>query len=229
MGHETNLLTLLASGLVLAFVLGAIAHRVRLSPLVGYLVAGMLVGPFTPGYEADTGLAMQLGEIGVVLLMFGVGLHFSVEDLREVRRVALPWALVPIAVAGALGALVGRWEAWSWSQSAVFGLCLSVASTVVMLRALEEHRIVDTRRGKGAIGWLIVEDLVMVIVLVLLPVFGHRPGAAAQSVSAGQLAQALGLTLLKLALFTAVVMVVGRRVVPWCLRKVAGTGSRELF
>jgi CPA2 family monovalent cation:H+ antiporter-2 len=228
MGHETNLLTLLASGLVLAFVLGAIAHRVRLSPLVGYLVAGMLVGPFTPGYSADTGLAMQLGEIGVVLLMFGVGLHFSVEDLRAVRRVALPWALLPIAIACALGSLVGRWEGWSWNQSAVFGLCLSVASTVVMLRALEEHRIVDTKRGKAAIGWLIVEDLVMVLVLVLLPVFGRKAGAPAEEISAAKLAGSLGLTILQLGLFTMVV-VVGRRLVPWILRKVAGTGSRELF
>jgi CPA2 family monovalent cation:H+ antiporter-2 len=228
MGHETNLLTLLAAGLVLGFVLGAIALRLRLSPLVGYLVAGMLVGPFTPGFEADASLAMQLGEIGVVLLMFGVGLHFSIEDLREVRRVALPWALFPIAFACALAALVGRWEGWSWSQSAVFGLCLSVASTVVMLRALEDHRIVETRRGKAAIGWLIVEDLVMVLVLVLLPVFGHKAGAP-EAVSAAKLAEALGLTFVKLALFTVVVVVVGRRLVPWILRKVAGTGSRELF
>jgi CPA2 family monovalent cation:H+ antiporter-2 len=165
----------------------------------------------------------------VVLLMFGVGLHFSIEDLREVRRVALPWALFPIAFACALASLVGRWEGWSWSQSAVFGLCLSVASTVVMLRALEEHRIVETRRGKAAIGWLIVEDLVMVLVLVLLPVFGRKAGAPDEAVSAAKLAEALGLTFLKLALFTVVVVVVGRRLVPWILRKVAGTGSRELF
>src|SRR6478735_4801590 len=230
MGHETNLLTLLAAGLVLAFVLGAIALRLRLSPLVGYLIAGMLVGPFTPGYEADTGLAMQLGEIGVVLLMFGVGLHFSVEDLGKVRKLALPWALIPIAAGTAIGSLIGRWAGWSWGQSAVFGLCLAVASTVVMLRALEEHRIVDTRRGKAAIGWLIVEDLVLVLVLVLLPVFGRKAGApASEGIDAVKLAEALGLTVLKLALFTVLVVVVGRRLVPWILRKVAGTGSRELF
>jgi CPA2 family monovalent cation:H+ antiporter-2 len=228
MGHETNLLTLLAAGLVLAFVLGAIAHRLRLSPLVGYLVAGMLGGPFTPGYEADTDLAMQLGEIGVVLLMFGVGLHFSVEDLAEVRRVALPWALLPIAFAAGLGAVLARWFGWPWGQCAVFGLCLSVASTVVMLRALEDHRLVDTRRGKAAIGWLIVEDLVMVVVLVLLPVFSRKVGAP-QDLDAAKLAEALGLTIAKLLLFTGVVLVVGRRFVPWLLRKVAGTGSRELF
>jgi len=226
MGHETELLTLLAGGLVLAFVLGAIAHRFRLSPLVGYLLAGVLIGPFTPGYEADTGLAAQLGEIGVVLLMFGVGLHFSVDDLKAVRRVALPWAALPIAAASALGAILARYFFdWRWQEAAVFGLCLSVASTVVMLRALEEHRLVDTSRGKSAIGWLIVEDLAMVLVLVLLPVFGRRIGAEAPP----SLGAALGLTLLKLALFTAMVMLVGRRVVPWILRKVAGTGSRELF
>jgi CPA2 family monovalent cation:H+ antiporter-2 len=227
MGHETELLTLLAGGLVLAFVLGALAHRLRLSPLVGYLLAGVLVGPFTPGYEADTGLAAQLGEIGVVLLMFGVGLHFSVADLKEVRRIALPWALVPIAVAATLGGLLARGFGWDVMESVVFGLCLSVASTVVMLRALEEHRLLDTARGKAAIGWLIVEDLAMVLVLVVLPVFGKQlPGAHEEQ---RPLWEALGLTFLKLALFTAVVVVVGRRLVPWILRKVAGTGSRELF
>jgi CPA2 family monovalent cation:H+ antiporter-2 len=229
MVHETELLTLLAGGLVLAFVLGAFAHRVRLSPLVGYLLAGVLVGPFTPGYEADTGLAAQLGEIGVVLLMFGVGLHFSVDDLKSVRRIALPWALVPIAVATFLGALLARSGlGWEVEPSLVFGLCVSVASTVVMLRALEEHRLLDTARGKSAIGWLIVEDLAMVIVLVVLPVFGKRAAAVA-GVAPPSLLQALALTFLKLALFVAVVMVVGRRLVPWILRKVAGTGSRELF
>jgi CPA2 family monovalent cation:H+ antiporter-2 len=146
-----------------------------------------------------------------------------------VRKLALPWALIPIAAGAALGSLVGRWEGWSWGESVVFGLCLAVASTVVMLRALEEHRIVDTRRGKAAIGWLIVEDLVMVLVLVLLPVFSRKAGAPADAIDATRLAEALGLTLLKLGLFTVIILVVGRRFVPWCLRKVAGTGSRELF
>jgi CPA2 family monovalent cation:H+ antiporter-2 len=226
MGHETELLTLLAGGLVLAFVLGALAHRFRLSPLVGYLIAGVMIGPFTPGYEADAGLAVQLGEIGVVLLMFGVGLHFSVADLKAVRGLAMPWATLPIASTSALGALVAHYFfGWDWQPAAVFGLCLAVASTVVMLRALEEHRLVDTSRGKSAIGWLVVEDLAMVLVLVLLPVFGKQLGGEAQR----SLGAALGLTALKVALFTAMVMVVGRRVVPWILRKVAGTGSRELF
>src|SRR4249919_2841622 len=229
MHHETTLLTLLAAGLVLAFVLGAIAHRLRLSPLVGYLVAGVLVGPFTPGYEADTGLASQLGEIGVVLIMFGVGLHFSVEDLREVRRIALPWAALPMAAAAGLGTLVGAWQGWTWPHALVFGLCLSAASTVVLLRALEDHRLLDTQRGKAAIGWLIVEDLVMVIVLVVLPVFGRKALGAGADFDFRTLVEALGLTMLKLAAFTVVVVVVGRRLVPWSLRKVAGTGSRELF
>ncbi len=230
MPHETSLLTLLAAGLVLAFALGTLAHRFKLSPLVGYLVAGVLVGPFTPGYEADTDLASQLGEIGVVLLMFGVGLHFSVADLKAVRKVALPWALLPIAFGSALGALVGRWLGWSWGTGVVFGLCLSVASTVVLLRALEDNRLLDTRRGKTAIGWLIVEDLVMVLVLVLLPPIGRALSAdASAGLDLRALGEALGLTVLKLALFTGVIVVVGRRFVPWVLRKVAGTGSRELF
>src|SRR4249919_539527 len=227
MTHESNLLSLLAAGLVLAFALGALAHRLRLSPLVGYLLAGVMVGPWTPGYEADAGLASQLGEIGVVLLMFGVGLHFSVDDLKQVRRIALPWALLPIVAATSLGALVAHgFFGWDTSACLVFGLCLAVASTVVMLRALEEHRLLDTKRGKAAIGWLIVEDLAMVLVLVLLPVFARDAGGGEAPRGLGA---ALGLTLLKLALFTAVIVVVGRRFVPWILRKVAGTGSRELF
>jgi CPA2 family monovalent cation:H+ antiporter-2 len=226
MTHEPALLSLLAAGLVLAFALGALAHRLKLSPLVGYLLAGVAVGPFTPGFEADTGLAVQLGEIGVVLLMFGVGLHFSVRDLKAVRKVALPWAAVPIAIASSLGALVASvLFDWDTAAGVVFGLCLGISSTVVMLRALEEHRLVETTRGKAAVGWLIVEDLVVVLVLVLLPVFGRQLGGEAER----SLGAALGVTALKLALFTALVVVVGRRVVPWILRKVAGTGSRELF
>jgi CPA2 family monovalent cation:H+ antiporter-2 len=229
MDHEASLLTLLAAGLVLAFALGSLAHHFKLSPLVGYLLAGVLVGPFTPGYEADTGLATQLGEIGVVLLMFGVGLHFSVDDLKQVRKVALPWALLPIALGTAMGAALGRWLGWPWGQGVVFGLCLAVASTVVLMRALEDNRLLDTRRGKTAIGWLVVEDLAMVLVLVLLPVFGRRYGQEADAVDAVALAKALGLTVVKLLAFTAVIVVVGRRVVPWILRKVAASGSRELF
>ncbi len=230
MTHEASLLTLLAVGLVLAFALGTLAHRLRLSPLVGYLMAGVLVGPFTPGFVGNAALAGQLAEIGVVLLMFGVGLHFSVADLRQVRAVALPWAVLPIAVATGLGALLAHFLGWTWFQGIVFGLCLSVASTVVLLRALEDHRLLDTRRGKSAIGWLIVEDLVMVLVLVLLPVFAKAlSGKAGGAFDTQMLLRALGVTAVKLALFTALVMLVGRRLVPWILRKVAGTGSRELF
>jgi CPA2 family monovalent cation:H+ antiporter-2 len=231
MNHDTSLLTLLAGGLVLAFILGSIAHRFKLSPLVGYLLAGVLVGPFTPGFVGNAEIAGQLAEIGVVLLMFGVGLHFSVADLKAVRKVALPWSVLAIAVGTGLGALLARWFGWSWGQGLVFGLCLSVGSTVVLLRALEDNRLLDTRRGKTAIGWLIVEDVVMVLVLVLLPVFGRtREGAAAGGeLDMSALFEALGLTVLKLAAFTAVVVLVGRRLVPWILRRVAGGGSRELF
>src|SRR5918993_2397934 len=229
MDHEASLLTLLAAGLVLAFVLGSIAHRFKLSPLVGYLLAGVLVGPFTPGYEADTALASQLGEIGVVLLMFGVGLHFSVDDLKAVRKVALPWAIIPILAGTAMGAALGHWLGWPWDESIVFGLCLSVASTVVLMRALEDNRLLETRRGKTAVGWMVVEDVLMVLVLVMLPVFGRRYGQEAAAIDLDVLARALGFTVLKLAAFTAVIVVVGRRVVPWILRKVAANGSRELF
>jgi CPA2 family monovalent cation:H+ antiporter-2 len=231
MNHDTSLLTLLAGGLVLAFLLGSIAHRLKLSPLVGYLLAGVLVGPFTPGFVGNAEMAGQLAEIGVVLLMFGVGLHFSVDDLKAVRKVALPWSVLAIAAGTGLGALLARGFGWSWGQGLVFGLCLSVGSTVVLLRALEDNRLLDSRRGKTAIGWLIVEDVVMVLVLVLLPVFGRtREGAAAGGeLDMSTLFEALGLTVLKLVAFTAVVMLVGRRLVPWILRRVAGGGSRELF
>jgi len=170
MPHETPLVALLAGGLVLAFILGSMAHRLRLSPLVGYLLAGVVVGPFTPGFVGDLAIAAQLAEIGVILLMFGVGLHFSLDDLRAVRRIAFPWAMLPIAFGTLLGWGLALGMGWSSWQGVVFGLALSVASTVVLLRALEDHRLVDTARGKTAIGWLIVEDLVMVLALVLLPV-----------------------------------------------------------
>ncbi|MFA6987388.1 MAG: cation:proton antiporter, partial [Arenimonas sp.] len=161
MPHDTPLIAMLAGGLVLAFVMGSLAHRLKLSPLVGYLLAGVVVGPFTPGFVGDSAMAAELAEIGVILLMFGVGLHFSIDDLRAVRRIAFPWAIAPIAFGTLLGwglAMIIGWNPW---QGLVFGLALSVASTVVLLRALEEHRLLDTERGKTAVGWLIVEDLVM--------------------------------------------------------------------
>ena len=228
MEHQTPLVALLAGGLVLAFVLGSLAHRIKLSPLVGYLLAGVIVGPFTPGFVGDSGMAQELADIGVVLLMFGVGLHFSIEDLKSVRRIA-PWAVLPMAFATLLGWGLARSIGWTSWQGVVFGLSLSVASTVVLLRALEEHRLVDTQRGKTAVGWLIVEDLVTILALVLLPVLARALGDGTQPMQMGQVLESLAITLAKLGVFAALAWVVGRRVVPWILRRVAGTGSRELF
>lgn len=229
MPHDTPLIAMLAGGLVLAFVMGGLAHRLKLSPLVGYLLAGVVVGPFTPGFVGDSAMAAELAEIGVILLMFGVGLHFSIDDLRAVRRTAFPWAIVPISFGTLLGwclaALIG-WDPW---QGVVFGLALSVASTVVLLRAMEEHRLLDTERGKTAIGWMIVEDLVVVLALVLLPVLARAVDKGTAALDVRALLEALALTLGKLLMFGTVMYLVGRRVVPWLLRRVAGTGSRELF
>jgi CPA2 family monovalent cation:H+ antiporter-2 len=229
MPHDTPLIALLAVGLVLAFVLGSIAHRLRLSPIVGYLVAGILVGPFTPGFVADPALAMELSEIGVILLMFGVGLHFSVEDLLEVKWIAIPGAIVQITAATLLGWALAWWMGWPTLQGLVFGLALSVASTVVLLRAMEDRRLLDTRRGKIAVGWLIVEDLVMVVALVLLPVIAEMLGTSDVRPGAGSVLGSLGITLLKVTAFVTLMMVVGRRAIPWLLERVAGYGSRELF
>lgn len=229
MTHDTPLIALLSVGLVLAFVMGSLAHRLKLSPLVGYLLAGMLVGPFTPGFVGNQALAAELAEIGVILLMFGVGLHFSVDDLRAVRRIALPWAALPIAFGTLLGCLLARYIGWAPGQGVVFGLALSVASTVVLLRALESHRLQETARGKIALGWLIVEDMVMVLALVLLPALAQSVGKDSDSFDGAALLRSLGLTLGKLVSFGALMWLVGRRLVPWLLRRVASTGSRELF
>jgi CPA2 family monovalent cation:H+ antiporter-2 len=230
MPHHTPLIALLAVGLVLAFILGALAHRLRLSPIVGYLLAGIFVGPFTPGFVADPELAMELSEIGVILLMFGVGLHFSVEDLLEVKAIAIPGAIVQIAAATLLGWALAWFMGWPTLQGLVFGLALSVASTVVLLRAMEDRRLLETRRGKIAVGWLIVEDLVMVVALVLLPALAESMGTPGDGApAAGSIAGSLGLTLLKVAAFVTLMMVVGRRAIPWLLERIAGTGSRELF
>jgi K+:H+ antiporter len=235
MPHETALIGTIAAGIGLAFVLGFAAARLRLPPLVGYLFAGVLVGPFTPGFVADTGLARQLAEIGVILLMFGVGIHFSAGDLLAVRRIALPGAAVQITVATALGTLVSRLWGWSWGSGIVFGLCLSVASTVVLLRALEDRRMLESVDGRIAVGWLVVEDLVTVLVLVLLPALAAPLGGAPQGAgeasapAIGNVVAAVALTLAKVAAFIALMFVVGRRAVPWLLERVARTGSRELF
>jgi CPA2 family monovalent cation:H+ antiporter-2 len=227
MPHHTPLISTIVVGLVLAFCFGALAHRVRISPLVGYLLAGVFVGPFTPGYVADQGLANQLAEIGVILLMFGVGLHFSLKDLLSVRAIAIPGAVVQIASATVLGMGLAWIMGWSIAAGVVFGLALSVASTVVLLRALQERRLVETERGHIAVGWLIVEDLAMVLTLVLLPAFANATSSASADIES--IVLSLGLTLGKVAAFVAIMLIVGRRVIPWILHYVAHTGSRELF
>jgi CPA2 family monovalent cation:H+ antiporter-2 len=228
MHHDTGLIALIAVGFGLAFVLGFAAHRLRLPPLVGYLLAGVAVGPFTPGFVGDASLASQLAEIGVILLMFGVGLHFSLADLLAVRKISLPGAVVQITAATVMGAVLARFWGWTWGQGIVFGLCLSVASTVVLLRALEQRGLVDSAEGRIAIGWLIVEDLAMVLALVLLPALaGTLGGTPAEG--GGSVAAAVAITLGKVIAFLALMFVVGRRAVPWLLARVARTGSRELF
>jgi CPA2 family monovalent cation:H+ antiporter-2 len=246
--HATELIAIIALGLTLAFICGMIAQRLRLPPLVGYLLAGVLVGPYTPGFVGDSNLTGQLAEIGVILLMFGVGLHFSFKDLMSVRAIALPGAVVQIIAATAMG--VGLALAWGWSlgQGLVFGLALSVASTVVLLRALEERGLLDTDNGRIAVGWLIVEDLAMVLALVVLPALapslgGEAGGAAHGTVHAltdfighfigpdyaGSLLLTILLTFAKVAIFASLMLVGGRRFVPWLLDQAARTGSRELF
>ena len=228
MPHHTSLIALLCVGFVMAFVLGMLAQRLKLSPLVGYLLAGVIVGPFTPGFVADQTLAPQLAEVGVILLMFGVGLHFSLRDLLDVKNVAVPGAIAQIAFVTAIGTGFGLLLGWAPMGAVVFGLSLSVASTVVVMRALEDRRLLDTRRGRIAIGWLIVEDLAMVLALVLLPAIAGALGAG-EKVGAWSIAGALGWTLLKVAAFVVFMLVVGRRVIPRLLEHVAGLGSRELF
>ena len=229
MPHETALIATIAAGLGLAFLFGFAATRLKLPPLVGYLVAGIVVGPFTPGYVADTGLASQLAEVGVILLMFGVGLHFSMRDLMAVRRIAVSGALVRIAVITALGAIVSRGWGWSWGGAIVFGLALSIASTVVLLRAFEGRGILTTTDGRIAVGWLIVEDLAMVLVLVLLPPLAGVLGGNAGASSGAAVVWSVGLTLIKVAAFVVIMVYAGPRVVPRLLAAVARTGSRELF
>ncbi len=234
MPHAVPLITTIAVALGLALILGFAAIRLRMPALVGYLVAGIVIGPATPGFVADVELASQLAEIGVMLLMFGVGLHFSIEDLLEVRRIALPGALAQIGIATGLG-MAAAWL-WGWSLGAglVFGLSLSVASTVVLLRALESRGVLESLNGRIAVGWLVVEDLVTVLVLVLLPPLaswlGGSAGDAAHAGGAdGNLLTTLGLTLGRVAVFIALMFVFGRRLFPWFLWQVARTGSRELF
>ncbi|ASP87571.1 Kef family K(+) transporter (plasmid) [Sinorhizobium meliloti] len=237
---HTPLIATLVAGLGLAFILGTLANRLRLSPLVGYLLAGVLIGPFTPGFVADQALARQLAELGVILLMFGIGLHFSLHDLLSVRTIALPGAFGQMALVTSLGFIVTQVIGWPIGAGLVFGLALSVASTVVVLRALQEKRQLETDGGRIAVGWLVVEDVAMILALVLLPAFGGVLGGSANRAEPHNsemltffephtISGALGLTLGKLAAFFALMAIVGRRVIPAILHYVAHTGSRELF
>lgn len=227
MPHADSLIITLVGGFVLAFVFGMLANRLKLSPLVGYLVAGVIVGPYTGGFVADTELAPQLAEIGVILLMFGVGLHFSAADLMKVRKVAIPGALVQIGAATVLGWGLGRFLLGLGDVEALLlGFSLSVASTVVLLRALEERKQLKSDAGRIAMGWLIVEDLVIVVALVMLPLLIIAPGEA---LSGAELAKSIGWTLIKVAGFVSIMLVVGAKVLPWVLVRIAHTKSRELF
>ncbi|MES2196274.1 MAG: YbaL family putative K(+) efflux transporter [Pseudomonadota bacterium] len=235
--HDTPLIATIVAGLGLAFVFGAMAQRLRLPPLVGYLLAGVAAGPFTPGYVADQALATELAELGVILLMFGVGLHFSLKDLLSVRAIALPGAVVQIAVATLMGLGLALFLGWTIGAGLVFGLALSVASTVVLLRAIQERRLMETERGRIAVGWLIVEDLAMVMALVLLPALAGVLGGNSDALAADPLAMRFGLglggvlllTFAKVGVFVGIMLIVGRRVIPWILHYIAHTGSRELF
>ncbi|MES3003324.1 MAG: YbaL family putative K(+) efflux transporter [Pseudomonadota bacterium] len=229
MSHSISLITTLAAGFGLALILGFIAARLGLPALVGYLLAGVAIGPATPGFVADGEIASQLSEIGVMLLMFGVGLHFSVQDLLNVRKIALPGAVVQMVVATAMGAGVAIWWGWTPGSALVFGLSLSVASTVVLLKALESRGIVDTSNGRIAVGWLVVEDVAMVLVLVLLPAVAPALGGTAHAATGHSLGVTMLITLAQVGGFIAFMLIVGRKLFPWILWHVARTGSRELF
>lgn len=239
MPHHTPLIATIVTGICLAFVFGLLANRLRLPMIAGYLLAGVVIGPFTPGFVADQNLAGELAELGVILLMFGVGLHFSARELLSVKSIAIPGAVGQIGVATAAGTAVGWGLGWGAGAGLIFGLSLSVASTVVLLRALQDHQLVKTEQGRVAVGWLIVEDLAMVLALVLIPplsgLLGGDPvpvdegASGAVGIALGPVATTLVLTLVKVSAFVALMLVVGRRVIPWLLEYVANTGSRELF
>ena len=237
MHHDLSLITTFAAALGFGLVFGMLALRLRLPALVGYLAAGVLIGPATPGFVADAALSSQLAEIGVMLLMFGVGLHFSIKDLMEVRKIALPGAILQITVATAMGMALAHWWGWSLGAGLVFGLALSVASTVVLLRALEDLGILDSLNGRIAVGWLVVEDLVTVLMLVMLPALAGVLGGSGSGGQGGDggdgggapLWQTLAITLGQVAAFVAFMLIVGRKLFPWLLWRVAKTGSREMF
>lgn len=230
MEHNIPLITTVAAGFGMALLLGFVADRIKLPTLVGYLVAGILIGPATPGFVADVHLASQLSEIGVMLLMFGVGLHFSLGDLLAVRRIAVPGAVAQMALATVLGMSMTWWWGWPMGSGLIFGLSLSCASTVVLLKALEARGLLDTMNGRIAVGWLVVEDLACVLVLVLMPpLAGALGGSTADVAGARPLWTTIGLTLLEVTAFIALMLLAGRRLLPWLLWQVARTGSRELF
>jgi CPA2 family monovalent cation:H+ antiporter-2 len=230
MEHNISLITTITAGFGVALILGFIAERIKVPALVGYLVAGIIIGPATPGFVADMHIASQLSEIGVMLLMFGVGLHFSLNDLLAVKRIAVPGAVVQMGLATVLGMFMAWWWGWNWGSGLIFGLSLSCASTVVLLKALEVRGVLDSMNGRIAVGWLVVEDLACVLLLVLMPpLAGILGGSTAQVVDAKPLWMAIGQTLLEVSAFIALMLVAGRRVLPWLLWQVARTGSRELF
>jgi CPA2 family monovalent cation:H+ antiporter-2 len=229
MDHELTLITTIASGFGLALIFGFIAERCRLPALVGYLFAGILIGPATPGYVADVSIASQLSEIGVMLLMFGVGLHFSIKDLMSVKKIALPGAVIQMAISTGLGMLLANLWGWTFGEGLIFGLALSCASTVVLLKALESRSILESMNGKIAVGWLVVEDLVTVLVLVLMPPLAAILGGTAQETTAVPLWHTISFTLLQVTGFIVLMLVVGKRLLPWMLWHVTKTGSRELF
>jgi CPA2 family monovalent cation:H+ antiporter-2 len=229
MPHDVSLITTLAAGFGLALVLGFVAERLRVPALVGYLLAGIAIGPSTPGFVADTAIAAQLAEIGVMLLMFGVGLHFSLGDLMSVRRIAVPGAVVQMGIATVLGTALASWWGWGTGAALVFGLSLSCASTVVLLKALDARGLLDTMNGRIAVGWLVVEDLATVLMLVLMPPLATLLAGTAAPADGIPLWRTVAVTLLEVAAFVALMFVVGRRVLPWLLWQVAKTGSRELF
>ncbi len=234
MVHQTPLISTVVVGLTLALLLGAVAQRLRLSPLIGYLLAGVVVGPYTPGFIADQAIANELAEIGVILLMFGVGLHFSVKDLWEVRKIAVPGAIIQMAAATVIGMGLAYLLGWNAGAGLVFGLSISVASTVVLLRSLQDRKLLTTERGRIALGWLIVEDVAMVFVLVLIPAVvplldGSMERNAAFGFGASEIVSAVAVTATKVVGFIVLTMILGRRMIPWALHYLAHTGSRELF